>query len=64
MQILYIGHLLIQSHLYEFIRLKSHRGLNKQLCVFNVVLECGDVDITEWHVVLGHMKNEKIEPEG
>lgn len=46
----------LHSYLYEFICLKCHCRLNKQLSVLNVILECGNVDIAEWHVVLGETK--------
>lgn len=46
------------SYLYKFIGLKSHRSLEKQLVVFNVFLECGNINITERHVVLEGINKE------
>ena len=40
------------GYLDELVGLKGHDALNKQLAVLNVLLQRGDVDVTEWHVVL------------
>lgn len=44
------------SHLHVFVCLESQRRLNEQLSVLHLMLEGGNVDIAEWHVILRKTK--------
>lgn len=44
------------AHLHEFVCLESRGRLNEQLSVLRLVREGGEVDITEWHVLLEETK--------